>query len=390
MKYFVARNPNQAKVEQIEDILDAFEKNPGWEKMWEILLSKYGPEPTEENKASDTTPSGGFKTRSRESTGFSSQQGQRAEERRRVLEQLLKTAAVTIQRIFRGWSARARFLRENTEKLRANTERTTGAQLEKFRDRVYMIDTNRLKTEAFYLRWLESRKIKEKEEAAKVAKEALQKERQNRKSKQIGMKKLEERENELFKRIKEETRTQMAVRKQERSVLFDAQQERARLAIDLWEQRHQKQVRERWTREERARQQHEPLPGRERNQVALMEEPLSPVQTRHRHPPNPPDLHREGDDKFERLKMAWAEREDWMWNRESILKKDYEAAQHRIRGNEILHEMIEHKASPGEVERAYTSPIRGMTTTLTARQRALEEDFRRQTALHDSFFQGKR
>jgi len=46
IKYFVARNPRQAHPEQVEDILNAFEKSPGgWEKMWESLVSKHGPEP---------------------------------------------------------------------------------------------------------------------------------------------------------------------------------------------------------------------------------------------------------------------------------------------------------------------------------------------------------
>jgi len=45
MKYFVGRNPSQANPEQVEDILNAFEKSPGgWPKMWELLVSKHGPE----------------------------------------------------------------------------------------------------------------------------------------------------------------------------------------------------------------------------------------------------------------------------------------------------------------------------------------------------------
>ena len=74
-----------------------------------------------------------------------------------------------------------------------------------------------------------------------------------------------------------------------------------------------------------------------------------------------------------------------MWNRETFLKKDYEEAQRRIRGNEMLHNMIENNGAPTEVERAYTSPMRGMTTTLTVRQQQLEENHRRQTTLHENF-----
>ena len=74
-----------------------------------------------------------------------------------------------------------------------------------------------------------------------------------------------------------------------------------------------------------------------------------------------------------------------MWNRETFLKKDYEEAQRRIRGNEMLHSMIENNGASEEVHRAYTSPIRGMTTTLTVRQQQLEEDYRRQATLHENF-----
>ena len=61
MKYFVACNPRQANPEQVDDILNAFEKSPGgWEKMWEFLVSKHGPEPvgTESTAVVEISPTG--------------------------------------------------------------------------------------------------------------------------------------------------------------------------------------------------------------------------------------------------------------------------------------------------------------------------------------------
>ena len=50
LKYYSVRNPTQATPEQVNTVLVKFEK-AGYPKMWDLLLTKYGPEPMEETPA---------------------------------------------------------------------------------------------------------------------------------------------------------------------------------------------------------------------------------------------------------------------------------------------------------------------------------------------------
>eukprot|EP00759_Apiculatamorpha_spiralis_P045940 PhF_6_TR42663/c0_g1_i6/m.64279 len=305
------------------------------------------------------------------------------EERRKKLEKLLKDSSVTIQRMWRGMSARLRVCRETIEKRRAMTEYQIDCSLEPYRVKLEELDARRLHAEAFYDRWLltDKRRQELRIQKQKLQDEKEQRERERRNRKSNNRDEVAKKEEELIARIKAETKVNMNARKVEREHAYEIQAAESKSRIENWEEKHQKEVRERWARESRAKQLLGPPSQRQHNQLALVQQ-TSIARSRIAEEES---FRNDDDERFERYKIAWQEREDWMWNRETILRKDYEQAQRRIRGNELLQDMIDHKANPNDVVRAYVSPTRRMGTTLSSHQQNLEKDYLRQTALHQQF-----